>query len=87
MEMTKISLGKLLELIPNGQEILIMKGGKSLKMFLKRKLKGERRTTNKTLIGTTDEDFLFHYGIKLVDIVRKYESDSVFEIHYIILED
>ena len=64
--MTKrIVLSKFLELIPNGQNILLIKNGRTLSMFLKRKLTDSTRTRNKSLIGTYDEALLFSIGINL----------------------
>ncbi len=86
--MTKrIILSKFLELIPNGQNILLIKDGRTLSMFLKRKLNDSTRTRNKSLIGTYDEALLFSIGITLNDIISKYEYDNVIEKHIIILED
>jgi hypothetical protein len=86
--MTKrIILSKFLELIPNGQNILLIKDGRTLSMFLKRKLNNSTRTRNKSLIGTYDEALLFSIGITLNDIISKYEYDNVIEKHIIILED
>ena len=85
--MTKrIVLSKFLELIPNGQNILLIKDGRTLSMFLKRKLTDSTRTRNKSLIGTYDEALLFSIGINLNDIISKYEYDNVIEKHIIILE-
>lgn len=83
----RIILSKFLELLPNGQQIILIKEGRTLSMFLKRKLSNSTRTRNKSLIGTYDEDLLFSIGITLNDIIRKYEYDKVIDKHLIVLED
>ena len=83
----RIILSKFLELIPNGQEIILIKNGRTLHMFLKRKLKDSTRTRNKSLIGTYDEALLFSIDVKLNDIISKYDYDKVIEKHIIVLEE
>ena len=83
----RIILSKFLELIPNGQQIILVKNGRTLCMFLKRKLSNSTRTKNKSLIGTYDEDLLFSIDIKLTDIVSKYDYDKIIEKHIIVVEE
>lgn len=83
----RIILSKFLELLPNGQQIILIKEGRTLSMFLKRKLSNSTRTRNKSLIGTYDEDLLFSIGITLTDVIRNYEYDEVIDKHLIVLED
>lgn len=81
----RIILSKFLELIPNGQQIILIKEGRTLSMFLKRKLSNSTRTRNKSLIGTYDEDLLSSIGINLNDIICKYEYDNIIDKHLIIV--
>ena len=83
----RIILSKFLELLPNGQKIILVKGGGTLSMFLKRKLNDSTRTRNKSLIGTHDEVLLSSIDITLNDIVHKYEYDNFIDKHIIVLED
>ena len=82
----RIILSKFLELIPNGQQIILIKEGRTLSMFLKRKLSNSTRTRNKSLIGTYDEDLLLSIGINLNDVISKYDYDKIIDKHIIVLE-
>lgn len=83
----RIVLSKFLELIPNGQNILLIKNGRTLSMFIKRKLSNSTRTRNKSLIGTYDEALLFSIDVKLTDYICKYDYDKIIDKHIIVVED